>query len=432
MKQFDVAIIGAGWAGFNAALQARRAGMSVCIVERSEIGGTCLNRGCIPTKALIRSAKNLSLCQKARRFGIDVASCAADMHSMQAYKQNLVSGLRVGMRASLKGVEWIPGEARFISAEALSVGNEEIRANDIVICTGSYPADLPCARFDKQKVFSSDDILTLEQIPQSLLIIGAGAIGCEFASLFGALGSSVTLVEKEPQLLPGLDPAAARKLETVFRKRGITVRTGSDTSQFPLRDFSLVLVAVGRKPQLDGLDLDKAGIRIDKNAIVVDEYCRTTQPRVWAAGDCRGGLMLAHFAAHQGRIAVRNTRGANLKLSDAAVPSCVFTNPEIAVAGIHEQQAAERGIKARVHIFDFLGSGMARIMDETDGFLKIVSEEATGVVIGSTIVGPSATELIAVLTCAISNHLTTSQLKETIYAHPTIAESINDALSRFD
>lgn len=430
MKQFDVAIIGSGWGGFNAALAARDSGLSACVIERAQVGGTCLNSGCIPTKALIRSAVTLSLCQKAKRFGIDVAQVSADWHSIQAYKQNIVSQLRIGMRSLLKGIEWIPGDARFISERRLAVDAEQIEARHIVISTGSRPADLPFARFDSKKILSSDDIISIDHIPQSLLIIGAGVIGCEFAALFAALGVSVTVAEKESQLLPGIDPAASRKLETVFRKKGIFVRTSCDAATLNLNDFGIVLVAVGRTPNLEGLSLDKAGVRVERGAVAVDAFCRTSQDKIWAVGDCRGGMMLAHVAAHQGRQAVRNMTSGPRAVPDNAVPACVFTHPEIAVVGMHEQQAAAKGMKIRSHTFDLLGSGMARVLDETEGFLKIVSDEGSGTVIGATIVGPSASELISLFTCAITNRLTVAQLKDTIYAHPTISESVNEALSK--
>ncbi len=206
------------------------------------------------------------------------------------------------------------------------------------------------------------------------------------------------------------------------------MRTSADAQQFQSRDFSTTLVAVGRRPDIVSLSLEKAGVRVDNGMIAVDACCRTSVPNIYAAGDCRGGLMLAHFAAYQGVLCVRAIQNGPKELPPDAVPSCVFTQPEIAAVGLSEQQAQERGIKTRIHNFDFLGSGMARIMDETDGFLKIVTDEQSGVVIGAVLVGPCATELVSTMGIAVSNKLTARQLKDTIYAHPTVSESIADAL----
>lgn len=399
-------VIGAGWAGFNAAKRAKELGLKAALVEKDKIGGTCLNRGCIPTKALIQSAKVFSLLKKSSNFGVRADNLQINFSEVRLRKEKIISSLSKGIEFMLKGIDIIPGEAKVISGNCVEVSGRKIEAKSVLIASGSRPIELKSFKFDGKKILSSDDILELEKIPASLLIIGGGVIGSEFASLFSNLGAQVTLVEKLPQLLPGEDSEVARKLEQIFKKKGIKVNTNTDATTLNLADYSQVLVCVGRVP-------------VEK--IEVDEFLRTKDAGVFAAGDCTGKIQLAHYAAYQGKIAAENIANPqNLKKCDNAnIPSCIFTDPEIASVGQKEGQ---------VHRFDFLGSGMARILDEAEGFIKIISEESSGRVIGASIIGPKATELISVLTLAVSGALTVPQLKNTVFAHPTLSESIHDCL----
>ena len=399
-------VIGAGWAGFNAAIRAKELGLKAVLIEKDKIGGTCLNRGCIPTKALIQSAKVFSLLKKSSNFGVRADNLQINFSEVRLRKEKIVSSLSKGIEFMLKGIDIIPGEAKVISGNCVEVSGMKIETKSVLIASGSRPIELKSFKFDGKKILSSDDILELEEIPVSLLIIGGGVIGCEFASLFSNLGTQVTLVEKLPQLLPGEDSEVARKLEQIFKKKGIKVNTNTDATTLNLADYSQVLVCVGRVP-------------VEK--IEVDGFLRTKDAGVFAAGDCTGKIQLAHYAAYQGKIAAENIANPqNLKKCDNAnIPSCIFTDPEIASVGQKEGQ---------VHRFDFLGSGMARILDEAEGFIKIISEESSGRVIGASIIGPKATELISVLTLAVSGALTVSQLKNTVFAHPTLSESIHDCL----
>jgi dihydrolipoamide dehydrogenase len=427
---YDLAIIGGGWAGFNACLQAKKLGLTVCLIEKSLIGGTCLNLGCIPTKALIRSAKILTLAKKSVNFGLKPLSPEIDFIRVQERKDNIVKTLRQGMQSSLKGIDCINEQAQIISAQEIKAGAQVIKTKHILIATGSKSVELPFLKFNGNKVLSSDDILGLRELPGSLLIVGGGVIGCEFASLFSTLGTRVTVVEKMPQLLPGEDAEVAKRIETVFKKKGIKVSTSTDASTLDIKEYDRVLVAVGRAPRTEGLDMEKLGIKIDKGRVVVDECLRTSVPGIFAAGDCTGKKMLAHFAAYQGELAAENiaSPGFLKKAQDEIVPNCIFTDPEIASVGISEEQAKAKGIAVKVSKFDFLASGMARILDETEGFIKVVSDEKTEQVLGASIIGPQATELIAALALAVANRLKTSDIRNTIFAHPTLSESIHEAL----
>jgi dihydrolipoamide dehydrogenase len=289
-------------------------------------------------------------------------------------------------------------------------------------------------KFDGSKIVSSEDILKLQSLPHSILIVGGGVIGCEFAGLFSSLGTQVTIVEKLPQILPGIDSEVARKISATFKKKGIKVITGADALSLDLSGFDKVLVCVGRSSHVQGLGLVNIGVALERGNITVDKYLRTTVGNIYAAGDCTGGLMLAHYAAYQGILAAENIAAGDSRreCSPLAVPSCIFTDPEISSVGINEDEAKERSLDVGVSKFDFLGSGMARILDETEGFIKVIWDKKTQRILGGSIIGPRATELIAVIGLAVSSELTTDHIMKTVFAHPTLSESIHDALIKGD
>ena len=427
---YDLAIIGAGWAGFNASLKARQSGLKVILIDKSLLGGTCLNLGCIPTKTLIQSAKVFSLVKKSSDFGINVPIPAVDFLKIQERKDKIIQQLRTGMQQMLKGIDYLPGEARLVSNQEIRVSEKTISAKNILISTGSRPYELPQFKFDGKKILSSNEIISLKEIPGSLLIIGGGVIGCEFASLFSQLGTKVTIVEKMPQLLPGEDREIAKKIETIFKKKGIKVNTNTDALAFNTADFDLTLVCVGRKPQTESLGLEDLGVNLDKGRIIVDDYLNTNISNIYAAGDCCAKIMLAHFAAYQGVRVAFNLAYPDKRqvLTAHSIPSCIFTDPEIASIGLSEDKAMANGLSVAIHKFDFRALGMARILDESEGFIKIVADKNSGIVLGATIIGPKATELIGILTLAVANSLTIKNLRQTIFAHPTLSEAITEAL----
>ncbi len=426
---FDLAVIGAGWAGFSAAQEAKRLGLKVALIEKDEIGGTCLNRGCIPAKTLIQSAKIYSLSKKSTKFGIEIIDSKINLPEIQKRKEVIIKQLGRGMQLMLGDIALLKGEAQFISTGELDVGGNRIKAKYIIIATGSKPIQLAGLRFDGRKIISSSDILNLNALPRSLLIIGGGVIGCEFASLFSMLGTEVTIVELMPQLLPQEDREVARKLEAVFKKKGIKINTGTDARTINLDNYDSALLCIGRAADFGNLDLKRIGIQLERNRIVTDEYLNTNIPNIFAAGDCTGLKLLAHFAAHQGLTAAKNIAapGHCKQIESQLIPNCIFTDPEIASVGITEDEAKKRGIKLKSSKFDFLGSGMARILEEAEGFIKVISDKETDNILGASIIGPKATELIGIITVAIQAGLKLSGLHNIVFAHPTLSESIHEA-----
>ena len=332
------------------------------------------------------------------------------------------------MESQLSGIDFLNQEARIVDKNTIKIEDKQLQTKFILIATGSSAIELANFKFNGKDILSSDDILNLKQVPGSLLIIGGGVIGCEFASLFSALGSQVTVVELMAQLLPGENKEVARKIETCFKKKGIIVHTNTDAGTIDLKKYELVLVSVGRKPEISGLE--KLNLKTEKGKIVVDEFLRTNIAGIYAAGDCTGKSMLAHFAAYQGRIAAYNIAHPDnpKKADNHVIPNCIFTDPEIASVGLSEETAQNKDIEVKINKFDFLGSPMARILNETEGFIKIVSDGKTGEILGASIIGPKATELIGILTVVISSHLSVAQLKDVILPHPTVSEGIIEAL----
>jgi len=269
---YDLAIIGAGWAGFNAALRAKELGLKACLIDANQIGGTCLNRGCIPTKTLIACAKVFSLTKKSLSFGVELDNLCVNFTTIQEKKDKVIRQLTLGMQSKLTGIDYINSRAQIISSQKLKIDGRIINAKFILIATGSYPFQLPGLKFDRKKIISSDEALLLPEVPTSLLIVGGGVIGCEFASLFSILGSQVTIAEKMPLLLPSEDMEISRKIEVIFKKKGIQVATGTDITTLNLENYAKVLVCVGRAPFIEGLGLEGLGVKLINNRIAVDDY----------------------------------------------------------------------------------------------------------------------------------------------------------------
>jgi len=427
---YDLAIIGAGWAGFNAALKAKQAGLKACLIEKADIGGTCLNLGCIPTKTLCQSAKIYSLAKKSAHFGIEIISSHPDFIKIQERKDRIIRQLRSGMQSVLTGVDFFNAEAFVLSKNEIRAGDKTLKTKFILAACGSRPLELSAFKFNALNILSSNDMLGIKEIPQSLLIIGGGVIGIEFASIFSAFGTKVTVAEKMSQLIPGIDSEAARKIEAIFKKKGIIVKTNTDANSLNQQEYNLTLVCVGRAPCAENLGLANAGVNTERGRVIVDDFLKTSVDNIYAAGDCTAKIMLAHFAAYQGRIAVENMLSPDKpkRIDCANIPNCIFTEPEIASVGLSEDEAKNKGLDIRIDKFDFLGSGMARILEETEGFIKLVSDKKTGLLLGACIIGPKATELIGTLTLAITNRLKLSQIKDTVFGHPTLCESINEAI----
>lgn len=429
---YDLTVIGGGWAGFNAAIKAKEMGLKVALIEKGEVGGTCLNLGCIPTKSLLYSAKVFSIVRKSSDFGVSSPDSVFNFSRVMERKNQVVESLRSGMVFMLKGVDIIKGEAVIISPELVEVNGKPIKSRFIIIATGSKPLELSTLKFDNKKIISSNEALNLKELPASILIIGGGAIGCEFANLFSELGSQVTIAEKENRLLPAEDNEISSKLEYSFKKKNITVKVGFDEPGLSLKNYDFILVCIGREAVSRVQGLKEAGIKLEGGRIITDDFLKTDVDNIYAAGDCTSEVMLAHLAGYQGRVAVENIfkTGKKQKRNPPVIPNSIFTDPEVSSAGLTEKEAKEEGMKVRISKFDFMASGMARILGEASGFLKIISDEASGKLLGFSMIGPRASEVSGVLTLAISSGLKARDLCSTIFPHPTISEAIGESLNR--
>ncbi len=445
-----VAIIGAGPGGYVAALKAAQSGAQVTVIEDLEVGGTCLNRGCIPTKALVASAEAYAKAKELEDFGIELKGEVAPNLQKIIERKNKVVGTQVkGIRGLFKswGVTLKEGRGSLLSQKEVEIkakdgSTEKIEADKIIIATGSRPAQIPAFIFDGKRILSSDDALKLTELPKSLLIIGAGVIGCEFACIYKELGSDVTMVEMMPRAVMTEDVEISELLEKELKKKKIKLHTNVKVEKVEIKDDGVhaflsdgkevisekALVSIGRALNSDNLGLEKAGVERGKRGeIIVNERMETNIPGIYAIGDVTGGILLAHIASTQGIVAAKNIAGHNAKIDYSAVPAAIFTSPEIASVGLREHQAAEKGIKIKTGHFQFRALGKAHAMGEISGFIKIISEETTDKVLGLHIIGPHASDLIHEGALAIKAGLKVRDISGTIHAHPTLSEGIMEA-----
>src|SRR5712664_1914994 len=464
---FDVVVIGGGPGGYVAALRAAQLGAKTAIVERDRLGGTCLVRGCIPTKALLQSAELYTMAKAGVPFGLTADKIGFDWAVAQKRKAGVVDQLVKGVEGLLKagGVTSMHGTARLAGKGVVDVAGEQVQAKDIIIATGSAIARIPLK--GAELTIDSDQILELKEVPRRLAVIGGGVVGMEFAAMFAALGTKVAVFEMLPQVLPMVDAdlvaaytkhlaglggevhTSARVEEVAKNKGGLQVRFSSGGEGGSV-DADQVLLAVGRVPYTQGLDAEKAGVKLDRGRVVVDAHLRTAADGVWAIGDVIGGIMLAHVASYEGVCAVENSVGARgggagsgsagsaatggesppktLRTPDYhAAPNCVYTDPEIAHVGLGEKEAKEKGLDIKVGKFPFAASGRALTLGQSEGFAKVIADAGSGKILGAHIIGPRATDLIAEAALAIQNGLTLEQLDLTIHAHPTLPESLMEA-----
>ena len=445
MQKYNLTIIGSGPGGYVSALFAAQLGMKVCLIEKGELGGVCLNCGCIPTKTLVSSAKALSLIKDAEKFGVKVGKPVLDFASVTTRTKSVVDKLKKGIEFLLKSrkVDVKQGlSAVIVDEHHIKIGKEDIETENILIATGSSPVDIPAAKIDGKSILSSEGVLKIDSIPGELVIIGGGVIGCEFATIFNKFGSRVTIIEMMEHLIPGGDEELSKKLAAGLKKIGINVLTACkvegtrydkggriilNTSTGSELSCDKVLVSVGRRPNVSGFGLENIGVEVTKSGIKVDENMRTNLAGVYAIGDCVGGYMLAHVASHEGLVACKNIAGKKEKMDYSAVPSCTFTDPEIATCGMDEKVAKKNGLDVKVSRFYFRSLGKAHAIGKTDGFVKLVSLKTSGKIVGASIMGESASDLIAEVALAIRNGLSSSDVVSTIHAHPTMAEAILEA-----
>ena len=443
MTEYDVAIIGAGPGGYVAAIRCARHGLSTVLIERDEVGGTCLNSGCIPTKTLLKNAELLRELAYADERGILVGDVKVDMPKVLAMKDRVVKQLvgGVGMLLKANGVHIVRGYAQVSSPASLTVNGENIAFKNLIIATGSSDTAPPPQGMESEGVLTSAELLSIDHVPERLAIIGGGVIGCEFASIFSAFGSRVTIVEMMPHLLPQMDGELSAALEHSLAANGIRVLTQAKVSavtavgseyrvafeggrQEPLI-AGRILAGIGRSPNLDGIGLQD--LEMEGGYIKVDEHMQTNIPNVYAVGDVTGKMPLAHAASAQGMVAADTIAGGHAEISDDAVPHCVYTIPEIGTVGLAESQARAQYREIVVGRFPLAANGRALASGAPEGFVKLVADAHTGRLLGCHILGQSATELIGEAAAFLRMRATLKDVASTIHAHPTVSECIQEA-----
>ncbi|NYB72760.1 dihydrolipoyl dehydrogenase [Sedimentibacter hydroxybenzoicus DSM 7310] len=445
--KYDIIIIGGGPGGYPAAIYAAKNNARVAIIEKEELGGTCLNKGCIPTKTFIKSAGLYNDIKSSQQFGITTEGVSFKWDKILNNKNKVVRGLTNGVQTLLKsnGIDIYKGKGKLIDNNTVKIegnNNEIITGANIVIATGSKPATIPVKGSDLGGVITSDEALDLENLPESLAIIGGGVIGVELGYVFRTFGVDVTIIEMLPEILPRQDADAIKVVKDSLQKIGIKILTetkllGIEKAGEMLKvNFDTkngqdsiiaenVLISAGRKSEIDVIN--GLSIVTDKQGIVVDEYMRTNISNIYAIGDVTGKVMLAHVATHQALVAVKNILGKEIKMNYNVIPSCIYTNPELASVGLTEEEAKINYKSVKVGLFPFAASGKAKTIGETDGFVKIICDEKYNEILGVHIVGDHATELIAEACLAIKMECTAEELADTIHAHPTLSEAVMEA-----
>jgi dihydrolipoamide dehydrogenase len=450
---FDVTIIGTGPGGYVAAVRAAQLGLKTAVVEMAALpGGTCLHWGCIPTKAMLKTAEVIESARHAATFGVKVAPPELDLPGMHKYKDKVVLSNAKGVEYLFKkhGVTVLAGRGTLagkgkVKVTASDGSTQTVETKHVILATGSAIRGLPGVEFDGKRILNSDHALTLGQVPKSMIVLGAGAVGVEFASIYATFGAKITVVELLPSLIPVEDAALGKELERAFRKRGIEVHTGTKVEKVvPGKDgvkvhatkggkavdleAEVLLVAIGRRPLTENLGLEGTGVKVDRGFLEVDGMMRTGEPGVYAIGDIVKTQALAHVASHEGIVAVEHLAGKSPHAVDYdKIPSCTYCNPEVASIGLTEDEARKRGYDVVVGSFPFSAIGKAKILQETGGFVKIVAEKKYDEVLGVHIIGPHATELISEATAALNLEATAESLFHAVHAHPTLAEAMGEA-----
>lgn len=440
---FDCVVIGAGPGGYVAAITAAQAGLKTALIEEREAGGTCLNRGCIPSKALLSAAEIVNQIRHANQFGIHVDNFSIDYPAMVQRKDSVVRSIRDGLNGLIRSnkITVFSGRGSLISSTEVKVLGETpsvIKARSIILATGSEPRAFPGIPFSPSspRILCSTGVLNLKELPQKLAIIGGGVIGCEFASLFHTLGSKVTVIEASQQILALNNPDISKTMLDKFSRQGLRFILGASVSAIQDmgdrvritingndEEYDYVLVSIGRRLNTENIGLDKAGVICDERGVIpTDSTMRTNIPNIYAIGDITGQWQLAHVASHQGIVAARNIAGHRDEIDYSAVPSVIFTFPEVATVGLSPSVAQQQGIPVKITKFPFRAIGKAVAMGEADGFAAIISDETSQQILGAYVIGPHASSLISEITLAVRNELTLPCIYETIHAHPTLAE----------
>ncbi|GGH69228.1 dihydrolipoyl dehydrogenase [Compostibacillus humi] len=466
-EEYDLVVLGGGTGGYVAAIRASQLGMKVAIVEKEKLGGTCLHRGCIPSKALLRSAEVYRLMKNSQQYGVEIENFRLDFAQVQKRKENIVNTLHQGVKSLMKKwkIDLYHGFGRILGPSifsplsgTISVEYEDGRENTmlvpkyVLIATGSRPSALPGLVPDGVNIVTSDHSLEWDNLPSSVLIIGGGVIGVEWASLLADFGVEVTVLEYAEQILPNMDDAVAKELTNQLKKKGIEIVTGAkvlpDASSSSgrmeitaeLKDgerkmfqAEKILLAVGRSPNTENIGLENTDIELENGYIRTSEFYQTKESHIYAIGDCIGGLQLAHAASHEGIIAVEHMNNLTPEsLSYENIPSCIYTDPEVASIGLSEKEAKERGMEVKVGKFPFQAIGKAHVHGDTEGFVKIIANKINDDIVGIHMVGPNVTELISEASLAKLLDATPWEISKTVHAHPTLAEIIGEAAMSVD
>lgn len=448
-ESYDLAVIGAGPAGYTAALEAAKLGMRTVLLEKRELGGTCLNRGCIPTKTLLYSANLFAQTEAAEKFGVYAGSPAFDMGQIQRRKSEVILRLRDGIAMLMKKnrVTVLTGTAVITDTHTICVdGKQELSVEKILIASGSVPAIPPIPGAQLADVVTSDELLDRQEVYSSLVIVGGGVIGMEFASIYNALGSRVTVIEFLDNILANMDREISQNLKMIMKKRGVEIHTGSRVERITRNeDGKLVchylekderkeavadgiLIAAGRRANMEGLFADGFGVKTERGRIVTDEHGRTSMENIYAAGDVTGGVMLAHAAAAQAVNAVRYMAGEKPLYQLDCIPACVYTDPEIGSVGMTQEEAKRRNIPFLIRKYPMSANAKTVLTNQDRGFIIVVTEKESGKILGAQMMCARATDMISQFTAAIVNGMTVDQLAVVIYPHPSFSEAIGEAM----
>lgn len=458
-KEYDVVIIGGGPGGYVAAIRGSQLGLKVAVVEKGKVGGTCLHAGCIPSKALLRSAEVYAQTKMADRFGVIAPEIRLDFSKVQARKEEIKDRLFKGIQHLIqKGkIDVYDGKGSILETKDVLVelnnGKGEIilSPRNILIATGSRPRTLPGLEVDEKYVMTSDESLKMETLPNSIIIVGGGVIGIEWASMLVDFGLQVTVIEYADRILPTEDKDVSKEIQRLLKKKGVNIVTGAKVLPKTLEkgegvsikaehkgkeaSFSAdkLLVSVGRLPNTVGIGLEKTAVELDGIFIKTNEHYQTNEPNIYAIGDVIGGLQLAHVASHEGMIAVEHMAGENPEALDSTlIPKCVYCSPEVASIGLTEEDAEEKGFQVKIGKFSFRAIGKALVFGDSDGFVKLVVEEGTNKLLGAHMVGPHVTDMITEVGLACVLNATSMDITHTIHPHPALAEAIGEAALAVD
>lgn len=439
---YDVLVLGGGPGGYEAAIRCAQYGLKTCLVEADQLGGTCLNRGCIPTKALLHGAEVFHTCRTADVFGIETGVPNVNYGKLAQYKDSRVTMLRRGVERLERahGVTVVKGYGALVDAHTTAVEGRLLTSTHMILATGSEPALPPIEGIESAGVLTSDDVLALTELPSSLVIVGGGVIGVEFATLFAQLGVPTTILELTPALLPGMDAQISKTVQSMLADKGVVIETGAKVLRFEsgmavyecqgeTRTASAEKIAVcaGRRPRTYGIGLEDLGVRLSRGFVETDAQMRTSVPNIFAIGDITGKQQLAHVASAQGAVAAAVCAGKHAAMRYDRTPACVYTAPEIACIGLTEEEAHKKNCAVKVGQFAVAGNGRSLTMNESTGFAKLISDERTGEILGCQILAPHATDMIAEIAAVMNCEGTVDELSATIHPHPTISEILMEA-----